>query len=131
MIYENAHIEIDPAQAEQFEAAVSLCAPLFRAARGCTGMSLERQIENPAHYILRVQWETVEDHMVHFRNSAEFQRWRALAGPFFAMPPDRFPFYRSVILLIARAIRRVNGAPRRRFSGSMAAGRKPCTVAIV
>lgn len=87
MIHENAHITIDPARAADFENAVSQCAPLFRAARGCRGMSLERQIEDPGQYVLRVVWDTVEDHMVHFRGSADFQKWRELAGPFFLAPP--------------------------------------------
>jgi hypothetical protein len=30
----------------------------------------------------------VEDHMVHFRESADFQTWRAEVGPYFATPPQ-------------------------------------------
>jgi quinol monooxygenase YgiN len=35
---------------------------------------------------LLVQWRTVEDHTVGFRQSPHFLRWRALIGPFFAAP---------------------------------------------
>jgi quinol monooxygenase YgiN len=90
MIHEIARITIDPARAAAFEAAVAECAPLFRAAHGCRAMRLEREIEEPARYLLRVQWDSVEDHMVHFRESADFQIWRAKAGPFFAEPPVVF-----------------------------------------
>ena len=38
-------------------------------------------------YLLFVQWETLEDHIVHFRNSENFAEWRRLAGPHFAAPP--------------------------------------------
>lgn len=34
-----------------------------------------------------VTWETVEDHMVHFRNSEDFQEWRRLTSLHFAAPP--------------------------------------------
>jgi hypothetical protein len=32
-------------------------------------------------------WATLEDHTVGFRQSAAFQDWRAIVGPFFAQPP--------------------------------------------
>jgi quinol monooxygenase YgiN len=87
MITEIAHITIDPARAAEFEAAVATAAPHFRAAEGCHGMRLERVTEDPAEYRLSVDWESVEHHMVTFRESDGFQQWRALAGPFFAAPP--------------------------------------------
>lgn len=87
MITEIAHITIDPANADAFESAVAQAAAAFQAAEGCLGMSLERVIEDPAQYRLRVQWESVDHHMVTFRNSDAFQVWRGLAGPFFAAPP--------------------------------------------
>ncbi len=87
MITEIAHITIDPANAAAFEAAVEKAAPVFQSAPGCHGMALERVIEDPAQYRLRVQWESVDHHMITFRNSEAFQIWRGLAGPFFASPP--------------------------------------------
>jgi quinol monooxygenase YgiN len=88
MITEIAQIRIDPARATDFEAAVANAAAVFKAADGCRGMRLERGIENPAKYRLVVRWDSVEHHMVSFRNSDGFQTWRALAGPFFIDPPE-------------------------------------------
>jgi quinol monooxygenase YgiN len=87
MITEIATLQIDPAQAEAFEAAVASCAPLFRGAAGCRSMALERVIEDPAKYRLVVGWETVDHHMVEFRNAPAFQQWRAAVGSFFVVPP--------------------------------------------
>ena len=87
MIREIARVQIDPARATDFLAAVAEAAPLFRAAQGCRSMRIERVIENPAVFLLLVEWETLDNHMVDFRNSAAFQQWRALAGPFFVAPP--------------------------------------------
>lgn len=87
MIREIATLTIDPAQAEAFHAAVAQAKPLFLAAPGCLGMALERVIEDPGSYRLMVDWATLEAHTVTFRNSPEFQQWRALAGPFFTAPP--------------------------------------------
>jgi quinol monooxygenase YgiN len=87
MITEIAHITIDPANAPAFEAAVAKAAAAFKGAAGCLGVALERVIEDPAEYHLRVTWESVDHHMVTFRNSPAFQIWRGLVGPYFAAPP--------------------------------------------
>lgn len=87
MITEIAHIKIDPARAAEFEAAVAAAVPHFKAAEGCHAMRLERVIEDPAQYRLSVDWDTVDHHMVTFRESEGFQQWRAHAGPFFVEPP--------------------------------------------
>jgi quinol monooxygenase YgiN len=87
MITEIATITIDPAQADAFEAAVASAAPTLRAAEGSHSMALERVIEVPGKYHLRVHWESVEHHMVTFRQSDGFRAWRALAGPFFVGTP--------------------------------------------
>ena len=87
MIHEIAEIEVIAGHEAAFEAAVSDAAPHFKGARGCRSFALDRSIERPQHYRLIVGWDSVEDHMVHFRESAAFQIWRILAGPHFANPP--------------------------------------------
>ena len=87
MITEIAYITIDPINAAKFEAAVAEASAVLRQAKGCRSMALERVIEDPSSYNLRVQWDTVDDHMTGFRESAGFARWRELAGPFFVQTP--------------------------------------------
>lgn len=87
MIREVAEFTIDPARAEEFVAAVERAVDIFRAAKGCRGMSLEKVIEEEGTYRLIVMWESLEDHTVGFRGSEGFQQWRALAGPFFIGTP--------------------------------------------
>ncbi|CAG9186145.1 antibiotic biosynthesis monooxygenase family protein [Cupriavidus pampae] len=88
MIHEIAQITVKPGMEAQFEAGVTQAKPLFARARGCLSMNLQRSIEQPAQYNLVVGWETVEDHMVHFRESDDFQTWRKLVGDTFAAPPN-------------------------------------------
>lgn len=88
MILEIAHLSIKPGMQAEFEQGAVQAVPLFQRARGCLGMELQRVLENPLHYRLQVRWATLEDHTVHFRNSADFQRWRALVGHCFAAPPE-------------------------------------------
>jgi heme-degrading monooxygenase HmoA len=87
MITEIAYIEIDPAHATAFEDAVTSCAPLFRSARGCQSMVLVNVLEDPTQYRLVVGWDSIDDHMVAFRNSDDFQTWRERVGRFFVNSP--------------------------------------------
>jgi heme-degrading monooxygenase HmoA len=88
MIFEIAQIDVKPGLEAEFETAVGKAAPLFKRAKGCRGMSLQRSIEKPAGYRLVVKWETLENHTVDFRGSVDFQAWRQLVGHCFATPPD-------------------------------------------
>ncbi|MGW8989019.1 antibiotic biosynthesis monooxygenase family protein [Streptomyces zhihengii] len=88
MITEIAQIEIHPGQEHDFEEAVAQARPSFLAADGCHGVDLHRSIEHPSRYRLVVRWDTVEHHTAGFRNSEGFARWRDLAGPYFAAPPQ-------------------------------------------
>ncbi len=87
MIREIALIEVLPGQEEAFEVAVHAAFPAFLAAEGCHGVELLRSIEYGSRYRLVVLWETVEHHVVLFRASSGFARWRELASPYFASPP--------------------------------------------
>jgi heme-degrading monooxygenase HmoA len=87
MIHEIAEIEITKGKEAEFENAVEAASKYFKAAKGYNPLELTRSIEQPSRYRLIVGWETLEDHVVTFRESQGFQEWRSLAGPFFAYPP--------------------------------------------
>ena len=88
MFLEIAQIDVKPGMEAEFEAGVQKATPLFKRAKGCTGMTLQRSVETPARYRLFVQWDTVENHTVDFRGSADFAEWRKLFGHCFAQPPQ-------------------------------------------
>ena len=87
MILEIAQIDVTPGMEDEFEAGVTKAAPIFRRAKGCKGMELQRGIEQPGRYRLFVKWETVENHTDDFRGSADFQEWQA-GGHCFAQAPQ-------------------------------------------
>ncbi|MCB4363583.1 antibiotic biosynthesis monooxygenase [Hydrogenophaga taeniospiralis] len=88
MILEHADIRIDPARATDFEAAITRAASTVIAlAKGFQGYKVNRSIESPGRYILTIYWDTLEDHMVGFRQSPAFAEWRAIVGPFFVQSP--------------------------------------------
>jgi quinol monooxygenase YgiN len=88
MVTEIAQIDIKPGMEAEFENGVQKAAPVFKRAKGCRSMDLQRSIEKPARYRLFVGWETVENHTNDFRGSADFQEWRKLVGHCFASPPE-------------------------------------------
>jgi heme-degrading monooxygenase HmoA len=88
MFLEIAQIDIKAGMDKEFEAGVAKAAPLFRRAKGCQSMELMRSVEKPERYRLFVRWQTLENHTVDFRGSADFQEWRKLVGHCFASPPE-------------------------------------------
>lgn len=87
MIKELAEIDIKPGHEDVFEAAAAQARNLFLASKGCLAFRLYRSMEQPSRYRMFVEWETIEDHMIEFRNSDAFVAWRRLCGPYFLHPP--------------------------------------------
>jgi heme-degrading monooxygenase HmoA len=69
-----------------FESAFATAGPLLRSAKGCRGVRLARGVENPSGYLLLIDWDSLDAH-VAFTGTAEFARFRELAGPYFANKP--------------------------------------------
>lgn len=88
MITEIAQIEVKPGSEKDFEAAIVKAQPIFKRSKGCKSFELHRSIEKPSRYRLLITWETLENHTVDFRGSADFTEWRGLVGPYFASPPE-------------------------------------------
>jgi quinol monooxygenase YgiN len=87
MVTELAEFDVKPGHEAAFEAAVSQGARFYLNSKGCIGLRLHRSLEQPTRYRLIVQWETLEDHMIEFRNSDAFVQWRRIASPHFAGTP--------------------------------------------
>jgi heme-degrading monooxygenase HmoA len=96
MILEIAQIDVKPGMETEFESGVKKAAPIFKRAKGCKSMTLQRSHEMLQRYRLFVQWETVENHTKDFRESADFQEWRKLVG--IASP-------RRLMLMLSRCAR--------------------------
>ncbi len=88
MILEHALITVRPGTAEAFEAALAEARAVIGASPGFVSLRLHRGIETPDRYLLLVEWETLDDHVVGFRESDAFVAWRALIGPYFESPPN-------------------------------------------
>ena len=87
MILEVAVLNIREGAGEAFEEAFREASRIIASMPGCLSHELRRCLEAPGRYVLLVHWRCLEDHTAGFRQSAEYQRWRALLHHFY----DPFP----------------------------------------
>jgi heme-degrading monooxygenase HmoA len=87
MILEVAILNVKPGQERAFEAAFATAQAIIASMPGYLSHQLQNCLEEPARYLLLVNWATLEDHTVGFRTSAQYQQWRALLHHFY----DPFP----------------------------------------
>ena len=88
MVLERAQFRIVPGREDEFEQAFEQAKLVIAGARGFLGATLSRGVESPSTFLLLVEWETLEDHTVGFRDSPAFGEWRGLIGHLFDGPPD-------------------------------------------
>jgi len=87
MILEVAILNIIEGETFNFEKAFNEAKKIISAMPGYIHHELQKCIENSHQYILLVKWETLEDHTIGFRNSAEYQQWKALLHHFYSPFP--------------------------------------------
>jgi heme-degrading monooxygenase HmoA len=88
MILELADIHIPPGKQAEFDAAIQHgVESVISKAQGFRGYKVNKGVESPERYILMIYWETLENHTVDFRGGPLFPKWRAIVGPYFAVPP--------------------------------------------
>ena len=78
MILEVAVLDVRPGETEAFEAAFRQAQSIIASMPGYRSHQLQRCVENADRYLLLVEWDTLEAHTVGFRQSEEYQRWKAL-----------------------------------------------------
>jgi heme-degrading monooxygenase HmoA len=89
MILEVADIRIPPGKNAEFEVAIERgLTTVVARAKGYRSHRVQRGIESPERYLLMIEWDTLENHTVDFRQGPLFAEWRAFVGPFFAVPPS-------------------------------------------
>ena len=87
MILEVAILDVKPDMEKDFEQNFAKAQAIISSMKGYVSHQLQRCMENPGRYILLVNWQTLEDHEIGFRQSAAYQEWKALLHHFY----DPFP----------------------------------------
>jgi heme-degrading monooxygenase HmoA len=87
MVLELAIIDIKQDTNKAFEEAIKQAQNVICQSKGFIEIQVKKCTEQVNRYVLLIQWETLEDHTIGFRESELFKEWRALIGPFFENPP--------------------------------------------
>ncbi len=97
MILEVATLDVRTGLAHEFEASFLKAEPIISGMKGYISHELQRCVEMPNRYILLVHWETLEDHTVGFRRSAQYQEWKQLLHHFYDPFPTVQHFERATV----------------------------------
>jgi len=71
------------ARAEEFEGAYQRARRLLDADPHCVRWEVARGTEEPEHFVVRIEWDSIEGHEQGFRSSPQFGEFFAAVKPFF------------------------------------------------
>jgi heme-degrading monooxygenase HmoA len=87
MILEAVMLKVRPGMEAEYEEAFRHASKIISSMQGYISHELQRCREVKGKYLLLVNWETLEDHTVGFRQSNEYQEWKDQLHRFY----DPFP----------------------------------------
>ena len=87
MILEVAVLDVIPSETNSFERDFTSACQIISSMKGYQGHQLQRCLEISSRYLLLVNWDTLEDHTVGFRQSPQYQEWKSLLHKYY----DPFP----------------------------------------
>ena len=87
MILEAVMLQVKEGMEAEYEEAYRGASEIISSMKGYKSHELQRCMEVEGKYLLLVQWETLEDHTIGFRQSNEYQEWKEKLHNFY----DPFP----------------------------------------
>ena len=87
MILEAVMLQVKQGLEAEYEEAFREASEIISSMDGYISHELQRCMEVKGKYLLLVQWATLEDHTVGFRQSNEYQEWKNKLHRFY----DPFP----------------------------------------
>ncbi|TDB49675.1 antibiotic biosynthesis monooxygenase [Bacillus sp. CBEL-1] len=93
MVTEQATLIIKQDLVSEFVVAIGEAFPLLINNAGYLSHQLMQSIEFPNHFLLIVQWATLEDHVNGFIGSSQFSKWEQRIKHFFSEEPTVLHYY--------------------------------------
>jgi quinol monooxygenase YgiN len=84
MVVEYIRYSVPADRAEEFERAYRQAGQVLDADPHCVGWEMARGVEEPEHFVVRIEWDSIEGHEQGFRNSPRFGEFFAAVRPFFS-----------------------------------------------
>lgn len=105
MILEVAILHVKEEQQKQFERDFAHAGRFISSIKGYVRHSLRKCIEEEAKYLLLVDWESLADHTIGFRQSPQYQEWKKLLHRYY----DPFPVVEHYETIIENQLKNNNG----------------------
>ena len=83
MIVEYIRYSIPEARRADFERAYGEAAAVLDDSGHCLSYEVSHGVEEPANYVVRIEWDSIEGHEQGFRKSPDFSSFLASVRPFF------------------------------------------------
>ena len=83
MILEAAMLQVKRGMEAEFEATFRKASAIISSMEGYRSHELQRCLETEGKYLLLVEWATLEDHTIGFRQSKNYQEWKRLLHHFY------------------------------------------------
>ena len=83
MIVEIIRYNISPESTEQFVQAYHEAGTYLKHSPHCLSYEIVQGVEEPGHFIVRIEWDSIEGHMPGFRSGPDFQPSLLWSAPSF------------------------------------------------
>ena len=84
MVVEYIRYTVPGAESAGFEEAYRTAGQVLREDPHCLRYEVARGVEEPEHFVIRIEWDSIEGHERGFRASPGFQEFFAAVRPFFS-----------------------------------------------
>lgn len=83
MILEYIRYTVPSGDAELFQRAYQEAGKILDADPHCLGYEVARGVEEPEHFVVRIQWDSIDGHEQGFRRSPAFRTFFSAVRPYF------------------------------------------------
>jgi heme-degrading monooxygenase HmoA len=84
VVVEYIRYTVPAEQADQFEDAYKRAGGVLDSEPHCLRHEVARGVEDSEHFVVRIEWDSLEGHMQGFRASPRFAEFFAAVKPFFS-----------------------------------------------
>jgi heme-degrading monooxygenase HmoA len=84
MVVEYIRYTVPAEQAGAFEEAYARAGEILQQDSHCLAFEIARGVEEPEHFIVRIEWDSLEGHEQGFRGSPRFGEFFDAVRPFFS-----------------------------------------------
>lgn len=83
MVVEYIRYSVPEDRRADFECAYAEAAKVLDESDHCMSYEVSHGVEEPEHYVVRIEWDSIEGHEQGFRGSPEFRTFFQAVRPFF------------------------------------------------